>query len=227
MTGKPVPDPGFAGDDGAPDAALVAALASGEVGALQEALVGARVFVPLLAILGESEVGPDGLAREKSSDIAVVTVQRSDGALALPVFSSTHALAVWDPIGRPLPVEGPRAALAAYSEGAVALLVDPGSAASGVLYGPLLVALAESRVWVPPAEDPEVAAAVGALVPAGVRWDLRPSDVVDASLVLAFPAGTSPESAGDITQALATALAGVDLLRARLGGGLDLVAELD
>jgi hypothetical protein len=227
VTGKPVPDPGFAGDDGAPDPRLAEALASGQLRAVQEALVAARVFVPLLAILGEAEAGADGLPREKSSDIAVVTVRRPDGALALPVFTSTDALAAWDPAARPLPVEGPRAALAAYAEGAVALLLDPGSTAGAVLYGSMLVALAEARRWLPPAEDPEVAAAVSAYVPPGVRWSLRPSEVADASLVLTFPEGTSRAVAGEAAQTLAGALAGVDLLRARLSDGLDVVVQLD
>ena len=175
MTGKSVPDPGFAGDDGRPDPLLVDALATGSAAAVQAALVEARVFVPLVALLGESEVGADGLRRDKTSDIAVVTVQRPDGARALPVFSSLVRLAEWDASARPLPVEGRRAAMATYTENAVALLVDPGSAASFVLFGPVLLALAEGRTWVPPYDDPEVRDAVAAHVPAGVRWQLTES----------------------------------------------------
>jgi hypothetical protein len=91
----------------------------------------------------------------------------------------------------------------------------------------MLVALAEARRWLPPAEDPEVAAAVSAYVPDGVRWSLRPSEGADASLVLTFPEGTSPAVAGEAAQTLAGALAGVDLLRARLSDGLDVVVQLD
>jgi hypothetical protein len=51
--------------------------------------------------------------------------------------------------------------------------------------------------------------------------------VADASLVLTFPEGTSPAVAGEAAQTLAGALAAVDLLRARLSDGLDVVVQLD
>ena len=225
MTGKAVPDPGFAGDDGRADTRLVEALAVGSVPAVQAAMVEARVFVPLVAQLGESEVGADGLRRDKTSDIAVVTVQRPDGARALPVFSSLERLAEWDASARPLPVEGPRAAMATYTENAVALLVDPGSAGSVVLFGPLLLALAEGRTWVPPFDDPEVREAVAEHVPAGVLWQLTASPTADVTLVLTY-VGVTAESAAASAQELARVLADVPLLRARLSGGLDVAVEL-
>jgi hypothetical protein len=225
VTGKSVPDPGFAGDDGRPDARLIDAFGTGTVSAVQAALVEARVFAPLVALLGESDVGADGLRRDKTSDIAVVTVQRPDGARALPVFSSLERLAAWDASARPLPVEGPRAALAAYAEDAVALLVDPGSDASCVLFGPLLLALAEGRVWVPPFLDPEVRQAVADHVPADVGWQLTESPDADVTLVLTY-VGATAESAAAAARELAAVLADVPLLRARLTGGLDLVVQL-
>jgi hypothetical protein len=225
MTGKSVPDPGFAGDDGRPDARLVEALSTGSDAAVQAAMLEARVFVPLVAWLGESEVGADGLRRDKTSDIAVVTVQRPDGARALPVFSSLERLAEWDSSARPLPVEGPRAAMAAYSENAVALLVDPGRAGSVVLFGPVLRALAEAREWVPPFVDPEVRQVVAEHVPVGVLWRLTESPVADATLVLTYVDSTA-DSAAASARELAAVLADVPLLRARLEDGIDLVVEL-
>jgi hypothetical protein len=225
VSGRSVPDPGFAADDGRPDARLLDALATGSVVAVQAAMVEARVFVPLIAVLGESEVGADGLRRDKTSDIAVVTVQRPDGARALPVFSSLVRLAEWDAVARPLPVEGPRAALAAYSEDAVALLVDPGSAGSVVLFGPLLLALAEGRTWVPAFEDPEVQRAVAEHVPPGVAWQLTGSSTADATLVLTYVASTA-EVAEASAREVAAALAELPVLRGRLGGGIDLVVQL-
>jgi len=232
FAGARVPDPPFAGDDGIADPALTAALAAGEPGALQAALLRARVFVALVAVLGEAEVGPDGLAREKTSDVRVVTVRRPDGAVALPVFSSPADLSRWHPAARPLPVAGVRAAQAAYTEGAVALLVDPGSAASGVLFGPHLRALAEARAWLPPATDPDVHAAVAEHVPAGLDWTLDATDAnggtdgADAVLRLRFPTGTPVAEARERAAALAGELAALPLLRARLVAGLDVRVEV-
>jgi SseB protein N-terminal domain len=223
---RSVPDPGFAGDDGVVDPRVLAALEGHDEIALEVALLQARVFVPLMALLGASETGPDGLRRDKTSDIAVVTVQRPDGARALPVFSSTGALESWDASARPQPVEGQRAALATYAEGAVALLVDPGSPASAVLFGPLLLALAEGRAWLPPAEDPDIADAVAEHVPPGVAWRLEPSPAADVLLVLTYPLGTSPDDARASAVAVAGVLADVPVLRARLSSGLDVSAEL-
>ena len=79
---KNIPDPGFSGDDGSADPRLAAALARHAAAPspatereLLEALVGARLMVPIVAILGEVGTGADGLKHEKSSDMAVPTVQ--------------------------------------------------------------------------------------------------------------------------------------------------------
>ncbi|MEU6852672.1 SseB family protein, partial [Actinacidiphila alni] len=84
MALKNIPDPGFSDDDGTADAALAAALAdyardAGTEPAVIEALHGARLLVPVVAVLGEAETGEDGLRREKSSDMAVPTIQAPDG----------------------------------------------------------------------------------------------------------------------------------------------------
>ena len=63
------------------------------------ALHGARLLVPVVAVLGEAETGPDGLRREKTSDMAVPTIQAPDGRRALPAFTSTER---W-PAGAPTP----------------------------------------------------------------------------------------------------------------------------
>ncbi|SCD76500.1 SseB protein N-terminal domain-containing protein, partial [Streptomyces sp. DvalAA-14] len=65
------------------------------------ALHGARLLVPVVALLGEAETGPDGLRREKTSDMAVPTIQAPDGRRALPAFTSTASLARWRPDARP------------------------------------------------------------------------------------------------------------------------------
>ena len=78
--GTTVPDPGFAGDEGAADPALVEALAayagapddSATYAAALTALASSRLLVPVVAVLGEAEVDEEGLTHDKSSDMAAV-----------------------------------------------------------------------------------------------------------------------------------------------------------
>jgi hypothetical protein len=92
--------------------------------------------------------------------MAVATLVGRDGRKALPVFSSLAALVAWDAAARPMPAEGPRAALSAVADGCEALVVDPGGPRPAVVRRPVLWALAQGRPWLPPAQDPEVLDAV-------------------------------------------------------------------
>jgi hypothetical protein len=156
----------FAGDDGMTDPALARALATGDVEQVAAALVPARVLVPVVAVLGDgpAPVRPHGRPADAGADMAVATLVAPDGRRALPVFSSAAALAGWDGTARPVPVEGPRAALSAVQDGCAALVVDPGSPRPVVLPRPALWALAQGRRWVPPERDPQVVDAVRAAV---------------------------------------------------------------
>jgi type III secretion system (T3SS) SseB-like protein len=80
--------------------------------------------VPVVAELGESATGPDGLARDKSAEMATVLMRGADGRLALLAFTGLEALHRWDPDARPVPVPAATAALAAMRDGAEALLID-------------------------------------------------------------------------------------------------------
>jgi hypothetical protein len=116
-------------DTGAADPALAAALTAYAADPAREpevlaALGEARLLVPVVAQLGESELGPDGLARDKSADMAAVLMRGADGRLALLAFTSLDAMQRWDPDARPVPVPARTAALAALQDGADALLVD-------------------------------------------------------------------------------------------------------
>lgn len=106
------------------------------------ALADARLLVPVVAVLGEAEVGPDGLTRDKSSDMATVLLQGADGRPALLAFSSTATLAAWNPESRPVPVPTRTAALSAVQEGAAALLVDVAGPVPVAVEGDDLTALA-------------------------------------------------------------------------------------
>jgi hypothetical protein len=130
-----IPDPGFAGDDGSADPAVTAALASygaeadGNAAADRYAetlavVQDSRVLVPVVAVLGEVEVDENGLAHDKTSDMATVLITGRDGRKALLAFTSTRALQAWNPEGRPVPVPVSQAAASALQDGADALLLD-------------------------------------------------------------------------------------------------------
>jgi hypothetical protein len=137
----------FPNDTGVADSQLETALAAyaGDPSAYTEALAalsGARVLVPVVAVLGEVEVDAAGLARDKSSDMATVLLTGADGRLALLAFTATSTMAEWDPRARPVPVTCPVAAQSAVQEGAAALLVDVAGPVSLVVEGEDLARLA-------------------------------------------------------------------------------------
>ncbi|MFE1171311.1 SseB family protein [Streptomyces sp. NPDC058773] len=224
---KNIPDPGFADDDGSADPALAAALAAydrdrGAEPELLTALAGARVLVPVVAVLGEVETGPDGLRREKTSDMAVPTLQAPDGRRALPAFTSTETLRRWRADARPVAVPLPQALLAASHEQADTVVVDLAGPVTYQLTGPALRALAEGRTSADPLADPAVTDALRTLLdaePAVLVARLTPSEETDATLAL----GLAPDApAAEVAQRLARALAADEVLRARLVRGLDL-----
>ena len=145
-----IPDPGFAGDTGVADPAVAASLAAhaadpADPSAYATALTAlqeSRLLVPVVAVLGEVEVDEQGLAHDKTSDMAAVLLTGADGRIALLAFSSTDALAGWDPQARPVPVPARVAAQSAVQEGAAALVVDVAGPATLVVEGEDLTALA-------------------------------------------------------------------------------------
>ncbi|MFJ9517108.1 SseB family protein [Kitasatospora sp. NPDC101801] len=230
MDQKNIPNPGFADDDGTADPRLSAALAAWAAdrtgpaaeSELLAALTAGRLMVPIVALLGEVETDANGLKHEKTSDMAVPLIEAADGRRALPAFTSLETLARWRADARPAPVAGPQAAMVAYSERADTLLIDPAGPVSYPVDGARLRALAENRRYLPPVEDPDVQAAVAALVaaePAVLRSELRPGTETDAVLALALADGTPVQ---ELAQRLATALAADPVLRVRLNRGLDL-----
>jgi hypothetical protein len=114
-------EPAFPGDDGLVDPRLAEAL--GDDAAVLDVFGEVRVFVPIVAILGERAT--DG--SDKSADMAAVFMTGADGRKALLTFSSVAALETWNPVARPVPVLGQQAAQAARDEGAAALLLDLGT----------------------------------------------------------------------------------------------------
>ncbi len=141
--------PAFPDDDGSADASLAASLAAygatsgnDEYVAALALFQSARVLVPVVAVLGEVELDARGLAHDKSSDMAAVLIQTADGRRGLLAFTSTDALAVWNPEARPVPVSVRTAAQAAIQEGAAALVIDVAGPVRFIIDGDTLAALA-------------------------------------------------------------------------------------
>jgi hypothetical protein len=166
MDARSIPDPGFAGDHGEPGAALVTALAAYAAGSGSQvdalaAVRDSRLLVPVVAVLGEVEVDDQGLAHDKTSDMATVLLRGADGRMALLAFSGMPALQAWDADARPVPVTARTAAQAALQDGAAAIVLDVAGPATFVVEGQDLEGLAHgwtlARVggrsaWVTPGE---------------------------------------------------------------------------
>ncbi|MFB6874095.1 SseB family protein [Streptomyces sp. NPDC056323] len=241
MAQKNIPDPGYSDDDGTADPALAAALAAWAedrkaVGPVLEALKGARLLVPVVAVLGEVEEDNEagrgasgkggggrragGLRREKTSDMAVPTLQAGDRR-ALPAFTSTDTLARWDPQARPVAVPLHQALQAAAHEKADTVVLDLAGPVAFELTGSALLALAEGRTSADPLDDPAVTSAVRDAVagePSVLRAHLGPGRA-DGTLALVLAPGTDPAEAA---RRVAEVLAADEVLRARLVRGLDL-----
>lgn len=159
---RDLPDPGFAGDDGAAPAEVVAALraygADPDVGhaATLEVLQHARLLVPVVAVLGKAEEAgdgrgsgeDDGKAGDKTADMATVLIEGRDGRTALLAFTGVETLRRWDSEARPVPVTAARAAEAALQDGAAAVVVDVAGPVMFVVDGPDLLELAQGSVLV-------------------------------------------------------------------------------
>ncbi|MGC5002973.1 SseB family protein [Streptomyces sp. NBC_00353] len=225
MAQKNIPDSGYSDDDGTADPALTAALAAWAedrtaIGPVLEALRGARLLVPVVAVLGEVEEDETGLRREKTSDMAVPTLQAGDRR-ALPAFTSTASLARWDPQARPVAVPLHQALQAAAHEKADTVVLDLAGPVAFELTGSALLALAEGRTSADPLDDPAVTSAVREAVaaePAVIRAHLVPGRA-GGTLALVLAPDAAP---ADAAHRVAESLAADEVLRARLVRGLDL-----
>ncbi|HET7474773.1 MAG TPA: SseB family protein [Dermatophilaceae bacterium] len=206
--GRGLPDSGFAGDLGAADPALARQLAGEDDRALMRALADARVLVPVVAEPAEVDDG-GGLAVEKSTEMAVITLTAPDGRRGMPVFSSLSALASWNADARPVPVTSAHAAQAVIAEGCDVLLLDLGSPHAHVLRTSMVWALAQRREWLPAHEDPFVAEAVGraaAAEPEVVSAACGPGPL-DAPATLTVTLRVVPGLHGEAVRELATRVA--------------------
>jgi hypothetical protein len=212
-----------------------AASGAGDGAGVLRALAASRLLVPVVAVLDESETGPDGLRRDKQSSMATVLVEAADGRRSLLAFTGTESLRAWQDDARPVPLAAPLAARAALDEGADALLVDAaGPVPFAVADAELLLLAAAARAPGDPSSDPVVqAAARGVLgaVPGITDLLLSAHLVTTAASVDAEPAGAGEPTVGlvlvadprlsrDQLEPLLTRLRGDRALVAALPSGL-------
>lgn len=203
----------FAQDNGETPAALIPVLADVPVSkpALVKALQGTRLLIPLIAELGEGEVGPNGLLVEKSADLAIVAVSTPDSQSAIPAFTSVAEMSKWNPEARPVPVAAEKVCLAAASEGHNRVILNPASSAVA-LRRPQLAAIAQGLDWTPP----HLSDAVRQKVLEATKEHLMISSVdlfdgdpqsnlsrAELTIQLGFKPGLTPEALREILTALA------------------------
>ena len=226
----------FAGDDGAVQPAMAAALARADDGervrAVVEAMRTGRVLVPVVA---HEHPGTDASGKVATHDTdkfrtgdraadamasaAMVSVRTADGRAALPVFSSIEALLRWDATARPVPVEASRAALSAVGETDSLLVLDPGSDVTVLVPRPAVWALAQQRAWTPSWADPELPGLVASAlrgIPELVGVRLERGGRAELRIVLAVPGGVAPEQLREAVARAGQALADATELRERV-----------
>ena len=182
--GRELEENRFAGDEGSAPKEFVTAISgfrSGELGQsnVVDALRVSRLLVPLLAHLGESEIGANGLKVDKSAELSIVTVKAPDDQDALVVFSSVAAMQRWNPSARPVPTDAIRVCLAAASQLSTRVVIDPGSETEFVIRRPAIARIAQSLDWQPAELNPEVTGVVGQSVASEtqvVDFELRSAD---------------------------------------------------
>lgn len=150
-----------ADDDGSASPVLLEALRrfrAREVGEAEvvEAVRQARLLAPLMAEAGETGTTPDGRLVDKTQELSLVTLAGPDGRAVQPAFTSVETMVSWNPAARPVPVSGPRVALAAAGDGTELVVLDPTADTEFVLRRPALWALAQSRAWTPSYLDEQV-----------------------------------------------------------------------
>ncbi|GAA2100765.1 SseB family protein [Actinomadura alba] len=226
VAGRTIPQPQFPTDDGGTDPRLGAALtayAAGRVGehTVIAELAGARLLVPVVAVLTEEEpVAPGEPRREKDSEMAVPTLVGADGRKGLLGFTSVETMAMWRPDARPVAVYSREACQAALDEKADALVIDVAGPVPFAIDGYRLYLLAEGKPIPPPHEDPEVLAAVEAAfgTEPGVTG-IRVAAGSTAELSVRFTLTGDVDERATV-QRVADRL--TELLRGRIVGGVEL-----
>lgn len=156
--------------------------------AVVDALRTARLLSPLIAQAGDLGLTESGITVEKTQELSVPHLLGPDGRAVAAIFSHVGALRDWNPNARPIPVEGPKAALAAAGDGLDLMVVNPGSPGSVVFRRSAIRAVATGEDYLPPWADAAIFEAVAAGVAAGAEAIVGHQIVPgDPSQVLAGP----------------------------------------
>ncbi len=232
---KEIPESIFSDDDGAADARLAQALirySSGRVPLAEvvDALAFARVLVPVVASGEMRHVGKHGLAQDAVASAGVVAVRMADGRAALPVFTDVDAMRGWNAAARPVPAEGPRAALAAITENWPSLVLNPGMEAV-VIPRPAVWALAQGQEWAPAVVDGRLDSEVRDAVISAIsidgdvrRVDARAGSGAEVAVILYLAPGLGSADLAAVTARVQGEIAGAAVLAQRIDS-LELTVE--
>ena len=217
----------FRDDRGAADPRAAEALAAYQAGQGSEqealgALAGARLLVPVVAVLTDGDERGD-----KNSEMMLPRLIGRDGRPAVLAFTGLDALARWRPDARPVPAEADRVWRAAAADGC-AVIIDVAGPVPLAVEGARLAALAAGRPVPPPHEDPDVRAEVEAAVagePALAGFALAPGRAGGPDLAVTLHPG--PAGAKDTAAAVNRTVAAIaSRLGARLRRGIEVaIAE--
>ena len=149
-----------AGDSGETQPAVASALSGFSEGVIGVAeivnvLSASRALIPLLTNPGEDFDPNHPVMEDKVQELSIVTLVGPEGEAVLPAFTSVEAMKKWNGDSRPIPIEMQRVALAAASEGADRIVVNPGTEKI-VLRRPMVWAIAQGEPYVSPAESNEL-----------------------------------------------------------------------
>ena len=219
----------FPGDDGSTPADVAAALAAHRAGqdphrrALVAAIAGSRLLVPIMAVATEEGETAHGLTGDNGADMAMVSLTAPDGSRVLPVFTSAAALSAWRREARPVPVLAAQAAQAAVQEGCTSLLLDASALEDDrvpiQLPRSVLWALAQGRAWIPPHEDPELAAeldAIAAAVPSVLALAATPGERTEVVLRVRLEDGLDRDGVQGVVTDLSARLGASTLVAERI-----------
>ncbi|WP_084100524.1 SseB family protein [Demequina sp. NBRC 110051] len=224
---KEIPESIFSDDDGSADAHLAQALIRHSRGKapladVVDALAYARVLIPVLAQGEQRHVGKHGLEQDAVASTGVVAVQMPDGRAALPVFTDVDAVQAWNTEARPIPAEGPRAALAAIAEGWSSLVVNPGME-TVLIPRPAVWALGQGQPWRPAIVDGAVSEDIRDAVMSAVSLDdaLRAVDAVpgrgaEVAVVLSLVPGLTQPEVNGVVERVQRELAHSDVVAQRI-----------
>jgi len=224
---KEIPESLFSDDDGTADARLAQALIRYSRGKVPltdvvDALAYARVLIPVLAHGERRQAGKHGLPQDAVASAGVVAVQMPDGRAALPAFTDVDAMKAWNADARPIPAEGPRAALAAINEEWSAIVLNPGME-TVLIPRPAVWALGRGGHWRPAVVagrvDDEVRSAVQAAVTIDNSLqsvDVAPGAGAEVTIVLRLIPGLSRPELDEILARVQRELAYSDVVAQRI-----------